>query len=308
MCLTSGRCRCVAFPHKHANLHCGPPNLVRRPRRVPHAHREHGQVLPTQRGHASGPCAHAGAAGGRRGACTSRRRGCAARRRGDPPPSSQVSIPARRLPESRVRVHRTRRVGPGVRPHLGGEDRLCRVRHRHGAPGRPARDLLVADQGAVQPEVPRAAAALRRRRPHHGRCHHQRGRELPRHDHRDTAAAGLRRLDTDARGQVGHLRRGAHARQRSARLGHRGDPHPAAAQHALRAALGDAPQRGRGGGVGGGAAQPRVPRRAHRAPADAAAALCACGGRRGALPRAAGGRALRRRRVAGGRGRATHAA
>ena len=205
-------------------------------------------------------------------------------------------------------MHRSRRIGPGVRSHLGGEDRLCRVRHRYGPPGRPTRDLLVADQGAVQPEVPRAAAALRRRRSRHGRRHHQRGRELPRHDHRDTAAAGFRRLDPDARGQVGHLRRGAPARQRGARLGHRGDPHPAPAQHALRAALGDAAQRARGGGVGGGAAQPRVPRRAHRAPADAAAALRARGGRCGALPRAAGGRALRRRRVAGGRGRAAHAA
>ena len=170
-------------------------------------------------------------------------------------------------------MHRAERVRARLGAHLCGQDRVRRVCDRDRPAREAARDLHVADQGAVQPEVPRAEGGVRRRGPAHGRRDHRRERELPRDDDGDPALDALPRERGDARGEVGHLRRGAlHARQGARRRVGGGDD-PAAAQGALRLPLGHHPQRARVRRVDRRAPRPAVPRRVHRVPADAAAAL-----------------------------------
>lgn len=66
--------------------------------------------------------------------------------------------------------------------------------------------------GPLEPEIPRNARRVWRRRSHDGRCHHQPDRELPRHDHRGE------REDSPTRPLCPHekLIRGARARSRPA--------------------------------------------------------------------------------------------
>ena len=89
-----------------------------------------------------------------------------------------------------------------------------------------------ADQGAVEPEVPRAAGRLRRRRgrPADRRHEHQRQRAHRRHDHRGAAQHALRRLAGAARPAVRRHGRGALPRRPLPRRGVGGDHHPPAAE------------------------------------------------------------------------------
>ena len=79
-------------------------------------------------------------------------------------------------------------------PDRLGQDGRGRVRRRPGAGGRAAGLLHGADQGAVEPEVPRPGAAPRRRagRPADRRQRHQRRRPGRGDDHRGAAQHDLR--------------------------------------------------------------------------------------------------------------------
>ena len=138
---------------------------------------------------------------------------------------------------------------------------------------RGARLLHDADQGAVQPEVPRPGGALRRDegRPAHRRQRHQRRRAGGRDDHRGAAQHALRRLPGDRRPRLRGHGRGALPRRPVPRRGlGRGDhPPPAVGDPGL--AVGDGQQRRGVRRLAGH--RPRPHRgRGQRAPAGAAVA------------------------------------
>lgn len=71
-----------------------------------------------------------------------------------------LPVRARSVPAAGTRVCRARRVSAGLGTHECGQDRGGAVRRRALAQARPARGVHLADQGALQPEVPRAAGPV----------------------------------------------------------------------------------------------------------------------------------------------------
>ena len=111
--------------------------------------------------------------------------------------------------------------------------------------GRRQGVLHDADQGAVEPEVPRAAGRLRRRpgRPAHRRHQHQRQRPHRGHDHRGAPQHALRRFVRAAGAALRRHGRGALPRRPLPRCGVGGDHHPPAAGRATGLAERDGLQR-----------------------------------------------------------------
>jgi len=184
-----------------------------------------------------------------------------------------VSVRPRRLPGD-VRVGAgAQRIGARRGAHLRGKDRRGRVRHRDGVQGQSEGGVHLAAQGAVQPEVQGAHRGVRRRRVDDGRRVHKPKRVVHRDDHRGAEGHALPRQRRRAGGEVDHLRRGAlHARQ-GARGGVGGEHNLRPRRVQVRLPLGDATKRARVRRVDHPPAQPPVPRRLHRLPPHAAAAL-----------------------------------
>ena len=102
-----------------------------------------------------------------------------------------------------------------------------------------------ADQGAVQPEVRRPGAPLRRRtrRPAHRRQQHQRRRAGGGDDHRGAAQHALRRVADAVRPRLRRAGRGALPGRPVPRRGVGGGDHPPARVGPGRGAVGDGQQR-----------------------------------------------------------------
>ena len=138
---------------------------------------------------------------------------------------------------------RPRRAGRGA--HRLRQDDRRRVRHPPGAADRPQGVLHDADQGAVEPEVPRPGQALRRRqrRPADRRQRRQRRGTGGRDDHRGAAQHAVRRLADAVGPGLRRDGRGALPRRPDARRGLGGGHHPPAGVGDAGVALGDGLQR-----------------------------------------------------------------
>ncbi|CAH0246728.1 hypothetical protein SRABI128_02812 [Microbacterium sp. Bi128] len=145
------------------------------------------------------------------------------------------------MPGPRGRPQRARR-----RAHRRGQDHRGRVRDPPGD-ARAGRQGVLHDahQGAVEPEVPRAARGVRRRRggPAHRRHQHQRLRADRRDDDRSAAQHAVRRLSGPARLAVRRDGRSALPRRPLPRCRVGRGHHPLAALGAVGVAVGDRVQR-----------------------------------------------------------------
>mmetsp|Transcript_10524 Transcript_10524/g.41057 ORF Transcript_10524/g.41057 Transcript_10524/m.41057 type:complete len:235 (+) Transcript_10524:324-1028(+) len=195
-----------------------------------------------------------------------------------------VPLPTGHVPAEIGRGDGAGRERDGRRAHFRGEDRRGRVRHRDGAPRRPARRLHVPAQGSLQPEVQGAQGRVRRRGPDDRRHRHQRDGVVSRHDNGGASLDAVPRRRGHARGGLGHLRRDSlHARFRARRRLGRDGSLPSG-RRAIRVPLGDDPQRQRVCRVDRQDAQPPVSSRVHGLSPDAPRALHLPQGRRRHLP------------------------
>ena len=180
------------------------------------------------------------------------------------------------MPPDRGRSRRARRGSDRV-----GQDPGGRVRDPPGEGDRPQVLLHHADQGAVEPEVPRPRRALRRRpgRPADRRQQHQRRGAGGRDDHRGAAQHAVRRLAHPPRPGLRGDGRGALPRRPLAGRRVGGGDHPPAGVGGPGVPVGDGVQRR---GVRRVAADRARRHHHHRGGAASGAALPARDGRQAA--------------------------
>ncbi len=149
-----------------------------------------------------------------------------------------LAVPSARRRSDPRRTRRARRGTDGR-----GQDARRRVRDRRRGETRSTDDLHGADQGAVEPEVPRLPRRRHRRRAHDGRRDDPSGRASARDDDGDPAQLDLREPSSARAGRVRRVRRSPLHGRRRARIRVGGVAHLRAEGRALRVPLRDDPER-----------------------------------------------------------------